>query len=164
VTAPRHIAVFMLALVVVAGCGSSSSTGKAHPSPGSPARAAAASPHAAYAHGQAQALGRVDYAAGEVLYLDPAHTTAGVLAQKIRSLSTAARAAAQAVAQLHPPAGAASLQRQEVSQLRAYARRLDAWVKSHPKRTVSGAGDVIHGGRLALDRTVDALASKHLVD
>jgi hypothetical protein len=43
-------------------------------------------------------------------------------------------------------------------------RQLDACVKTHPKRTVATAGDVVHRRRQGLDRTIDALAAKGLVD
>lgn len=129
-----------------------------------PAPTPTVSPKAAYARAQADALRSVDAASGEVLYLNPAATGAGVLGQKVHTLTNAIRRAARDISHLHAPTGAGALQRREVAQLRAYARQLDAWVKSHPKRTVATAGDVVHGGRRDLDRTVDALANKGLVD
>jgi hypothetical protein len=159
----------LVAMTPLAGCGSSSSgTGAKQAStasrPAPPATPPTVSPKAAYARAQADALRSVDAAAGEVLYLNPAVTGPGVLGQKVHTLTDAIRVAARHVSQLHAPAGAGVLQRREVAQLRAYARRLDAWVKSHPKRTVATTGDVVHGGRRSLDRTVDALAAKGLVD
>lgn len=159
----------LVAMTLVAGCGSSSSgTGAKQAStasrPAPSATTPTVSPKAAYARAQADALSSVDAAAGEVLYLNPAMTGPGVLGQKVHTLTDAIRVAARHVSQLHAPAGAAVLQRREVAQLRAYARQLDAWVKSHPKRTVATTGDVVHGGRRGLDRTVDALAAKGLVD
>jgi hypothetical protein len=158
----------LVAMTLVAGCGSSSSgTGAKQAStasrPAPSATTPTVSPKAAYARAQADALSSVDAAAGEVLYLNPAMTGPGVLGQKVHTLTDAIRVAARHVSQLHAPAGAGVLQRREVAQLRAYARQLDAWVKSHPKRTVATTGDVVHGGRRGLDRTVDALAAKGLV-
>jgi hypothetical protein len=161
--------VALVAMTLVAGCGSSSSGGKAKSasapaSTAAPASTPTVSPKAAYARAQADALKSVDVASGEVLYLNPALTKAGVLGQKIHTLTQAIRAAARDVAHLHPPAGAGALQQREVAQLRAYARELDAWVKTHPKRTVTAAGDVVHRGRRHLDRTIDALVAKGLAD
>jgi hypothetical protein len=159
----------LMAMLPAAGCGSSSSGAETQPASTSAPPAAAApsptvSPKAAYARAQADALKTVDAASGEVLYLNPATTGVGVLGQKIHTLTDAIRAAARDLSHLHPPADAGALQRREVTQLRAYARELDAWVKTHPKRTVAGASDVVHGGREGLDRTIDALGAKGLVD
>ena len=156
-------------MTLLAGCGSSSSGVGAKPAstsapPAAPASTPTVSPKAAYARAQADALKSVDTASGEVLYLNPALTSPAVLGQKVHTLTDAIRAAARDVSQLRPPAGAGALQRREVAQLRAYARRLDDWVKTHPKRTVTAAGDVVHHGRRHLDQTVDALAAKGLVD
>jgi hypothetical protein len=162
-------AVSLLAVTLLGGCGSSSSHVGAKPvstpaPPAAPASTPIVSPKTAYARAQADALKSVDTASGEVLYLNPALTGPAVLGQKIHTLTDAIRVAARDVSQLRPPAGAGALQRREVAQLRAYARRLDDWVKTHPKRTVAAAGDVVHRGRRGLDRTVDALAAKGFVD
>ena len=161
------MAVSLVAMTLLAGCGSSSAVGAKPAStsaPPAPVSTPTVSPKAAYARAQADALKSVDTAAGEVLYLNPALTGPAVLGQKVHTLTDAIRVAARDVSRLRPPAGAGALQRREVAQLRAYARRLDDWVKTHPKRTVTAAGDVVHRGRRGLDRTVDALAAKGLVD
>jgi hypothetical protein len=158
----RHGAVIPLLLAVMsaAGCGSSSSekTTKATSTP-TPTTSVtpAQSAKARYAEDQSTAIGRVDTAMGEVLYLNPAATGAAVLAQKIHSLSAQARTAARAISKLTPIQGARTLQGREVTELLEYARTLDAWVKAHPKRTVGDANDVVHGGREGLDRVLDDL-------
>lgn len=73
----RGAAVWILASSLVTGCGSSTSAQDAKPPPASETPTAAAStpvvsPKAAYASAQGHAVGRVDYASGEVLYLNPA--------------------------------------------------------------------------------------------
>lgn len=166
-TAGARVVLWLAALTLVAGCGSSSSgdqPGSASARPAEVVSKPAVSPKSAYARAQADALGRIDYASGEVLYLDPAHTGPAVLGQKVHSLTAALRRAARDISKLQPPAGAGPLQRREVAQLRAYARRLDAWVRTHPKRTVSAAGDVVHSGSRGVDRAVDALVAKGLAN
>jgi hypothetical protein len=161
----------VVALVLaLTGCGSSGPEASTTATATATAIAATSTPEsgtAAYASAQSDALGSVDAAAGEVLYLNPAQTGPSVLAQKIHTLTRTIRAAAKDVAKLRPPAGASArapaLQRREVAQLRGYAARLDGWVAAHPRRTVGAAADVVHGARRALDTTLDALAAMKLV-
>ena len=162
--APRAV-LCLASLALLGGCGSSSSDQKRATAPATTAAAATPpqSPEKAYAQAQAHALGRVDYAANEVLYLNAATTGPAVLGQKLHSLTAAARTAARAIVALDPPVAAAALQRREVAQMRAYARRLDAWVRTHPKRTVITAADEVHAGRQGLDKTLDALDAKGLL-
>ncbi len=161
---PRACAVLMRA-----GCGSSSSAsrpgyGRSSTPTSTPTAAATPTPSAKedYAKAQSFAPGRVDKDSGEVTYLNPAQTGPAVLGQKVHTLTKTIRASAKSVAGLDGPPGAAALQRREVAQLRAYAKTLDAWVKSHPKRTVSTANDIIKSARRKLDRTIDALAKTGL--
>lgn len=153
-------------VVLAAGCGSSSTgdepSSRSRPATTTAPAAPASTAKEAYAKAQAYALGRVDYSSGEVTGLNPAQTGPSVLAQKVHSLSAATRRAARRLARLDPPTRAAALQRREVAQLRAYARRLDAWVAAHPKATVGDAVGIVHGARRDLDHTIDALAHRGL--
>ena len=157
----RNLAPGLAALALAAGCGSSAPKEK---TTSAAASTPAQSPDRAYAQAQAHVLGRVDYAEREVLYLNPAATGPTVLGQKIHSLTAALRTAGRAVAALRPPAAAAALQRREVTLMRAYAQRLDAWSRAHPKRTVGAAADVVHAGRRGLDHALDALVARRLLD
>jgi hypothetical protein len=151
----------LLVALTLAGCGSSSSDPTTAASvPAAAKTTPVQSAKATYAKAQAAAIDRIDYAVGEVLYLNAAATGPAVLGQKLHSLSAAARKQAETITKLRPPADAASLQRREVARLRKYARTLDAWVRAHPKRTVGDANDIVHRGRDALEPIIDGLHAK----